>query len=1224
MSAAFDLDPDNTAPPAARGFETSPAALTLLRQAVQTRHRGDEQSWVLDLADEAELSAAELAEACPLARRLAGAVRAARRSAGGVDALMHEFSLSSDEGVALMCLAEALLRVPDHATRDRLIRDKIGGGDWGSHLGHSPSLFVNAAAWGLLVTGKLVPTRSETALGGSLRRLLGRGGAPVVRRATDLAIRMLGRQFVTGETIAEALAEAGERERRGYRFSYDMLGEAAMAAADAERYLRAYAEAIAAIGTASAGRGIVEGPGISIKLSALHPRYARSQRDRVMSELLPRVRSLALLARAYDIGLNIDAEESDRLELSLDLLEALALDSALAGWDGIGFVVQAYGKRARPVIDWLADLGRRSGRRLMVRLVKGAYWDTEIKLAQLGGFEGFPVFTRKLHTDVSYLACARAMLGAPDAIFPQFATHNAFTIAAVTAMAGRADHEFQCLHGMGETIYDQLVGLPGVGVPVRVYAPVGRHQTLLAYLVRRLLENGANSSFVNQIVDETIPLDSLVADPVAQVRREGGSPHPGLPAPRDLFPGRRNSRGLDLASEGALSELGAALATDLRLDRTTAPTGADGAPGERALVRNPADRSDVVGTAIDATEQDVRDAIAVAAAAAPSWSSLPAERRAGLIEAWGEALEADRFGLYGLMMREAGKTARNAVAELREAVDFCRYYAAEARAGLREARAVGPVACISPWNFPLAIFTGQVAAALVAGNTVLAKPAEQTPLTAAQAVRLAHAAGIPPDALQLLLGPGDTVGAALVSDPRIMGVVFTGSTTVAKGIERALAPRADDPVLIAETGGINAMIVDSSALPEQVVADVVESAFDSAGQRCSALRLLCLQEEVAGPILTMVEGAMCELRLGSPLDLATDVGPVIDADAKAALDRHVAEMTAQGFRVVQAPAGPATGRGAFVTPALIEIPSVELLAGEVFGPILHVVRFRSEELPELVSRINASGYGLTHGVHSRIDETIELVTRTVRAGNIYVNRNIVGAVVGSQPFGGEGLSGTGPKAGGPFYLHRLVRGSGPTWPAPADATESPGLAAIRRFIVREPGFDEDSRAALLAGFEAYATLPAIGQPQSLPGPTGEADTLTFHPRGAVACLADGLAALTAQAVAALATGNVALLPGNKAGRHIVAALPADSARLAADPAGEAVDAVLAELSADRLVALRIRVAERPGAIVAVIAPDGPFRYPAWRLLAERSISINTAAAGGDAALLALGDVGASA
>jgi RHH-type proline utilization regulon transcriptional repressor/proline dehydrogenase/delta 1-pyrroline-5-carboxylate dehydrogenase len=1180
---------------------------------------------VLALADEAALTADQLEAAQSLARRLALNVREARRSAGGVDALMHEFSLDSTEGIALMCLAEALLRVPDDATRDRLIRDKIGRGDWSAHVGHSPSLFVNAAAWGLLITGQLVPTHSAGALGGSLRGLLGRGGAPLIRRATDFAIRMLGRQFVTGETIAEALDSARAREKRGYRFSYDMLGEAAVNAADAERYMRAYAEAVVAIGRESAGRGIVDGPGISIKLSALHPRYARQQRERVMTELLPRVKSLALLAKSYDIGLNIDAEEQDRLDLSLDILEALATGPALASWDGIGFVVQAYGKRARPVIDWLVDLGRRTNRRLMVRLVKGAYWDSEIKLAQLGGFDGYPVFTRKRHTDVSYLACARAMLAAPDVIYPQFATHNAFSIGAVRAMAGNSRYEFQCLHGMGETTYDEIVG---PGLPVRIYAPVGPHETLLAYLVRRLLENGANSSFVNQVVDETIPLESLIADPVQSVRQEGGRPHAGLPSPVGLFPDRRNSAGFDLASETALVELGAALAAEEAGHRAAPMLAQDTNPANRstALIRNPADHGDVVGQVEASTAKDVTNAVASAVAAMPGWSSTPAGDRAACLERWADLLERDRLRLFGLMMREAGKTARNSVAELREAVDFCRYYAARARTDLDGAEPVGPIACISPWNFPLAIFTGQVAASLVAGNPVLAKPAEQTPLVAAAAVRLAHEAGIPRDVLQFLPGPGESVGAALAADPRIGGVVFTGSTAVAKGIERVLAAREDDPVLIAETGGLNAMVVDSSALPEQVVADVIESAFDSAGQRCSALRILCLQEDVADRTIAMLDGAIRELKLGNPVELATDIGPVIDSDAKEGLERHIAGMRECGHRVVQRELPREAASGTFFRPTIVELPSVEALRREVFGPVLHIVRFRGPDLPDLLRCINASGYGLTHGVHTRIDETMDTVVSTVRAGNIYVNRNIVGAVVGSQPFGGEGLSGTGPKAGGPFYLHRLVRGSTPSWsggPRPRPEVEA-ALDALARLTSEAECSGIEGRPFLLAAIEAARRNPYLGgDPVELPGPTGERDTLSLHPRGAVACVAQDIPTLIAQAAAAIGTGNRVILPDADHGRRLAAVLSSGLIRVSSDAANELSDAVLVDLAPGKAGALRQRLGAGDGPIVPVIRPEAPYRYPLWRLMAERSVSTNTAAAGGNAALLALDDTGAS-
>ena len=769
-----------------------------------------------------------------------------------------------------MCLAEALLRIPDHQTRDRLIRDKIGGGDWRAHLGHSPSLFVNAATWGLVVTGRLAQAPSERTLSAALVRLIRSGGEPLVRRGVDMAMRLLGEQFVLGQTIEEALANSRKMEARGFRHSYDMLGEAAMTDADARRYVAEYEHAIDAIGHSSNRRGVVDGAGISVKLSALHPRYTRSQRERVMAELLPRLRALALRARQHDIGLNIDAEECDRLELSLDLLEAICGDPALAGWDGIGFVVQAYQKRAIFVVEHLIELARRSGHRLMVRLVKGAYWDTEIKRAQVDGLDDMPVFTRKPHTDVSYLACARTLLDAPDAVFPQFATHNAHSLAAIYCMAGSdfrpGQYEFQCLHGMGEVLYEEVVGPDNLGRPCRIYAPVGTHETLLAYLVRRLLENGANSSFVNRINDPDIHVDTLVVHPVPHVTKTNPDllPHAEISHPRALFePARPNSRGFDFADEHSLAELALALEASAYRQWRAAPPGEADGPVEE--IRNPADRRDIVGHFIEASAGDL-DA-AVARAAASRWREVTARDRAACLFRAADLVEERMLRLVGLIVREAGRSLPNAVSEIREAVDFLRYYAVAVREAPGSGRPLGPVVCISPWNFPLSIFTGQIAAALACGNPVLAKPAEETPLIAAEAVRLLQEAGIPPDALQLLPGRGET-GARLVGDARIAGVMFTGSTSVARAIQRQLAERLGPdgrPVpLIAETGGQNALIVDSSALPEQAVADVLASAFDSAGQRCSALRVLCLQEDIADRILTMLKGAMAELAVGDP------------------------------------------------------------------------------------------------------------------------------------------------------------------------------------------------------------------------------------------------------------------------------------------------------------------------------------------------------------------------
>ncbi|MDI3515427.1 MAG: RHH-type transcriptional regulator, proline utilization regulon repressor / proline dehydrogenase, partial [Rhodocyclaceae bacterium] len=1017
------------ADPAAAALPATPR--DALRGAIDAAWRTPEPVCVPALVDAARLPDALREPVRELARDLVSGLRATRSRSSGVDALMKEFSLSSQEGVALMCLAEALLRVPDKATADRLIRDKLADGDWRAHIGNSPSLFVNAATWGLLITGRLVSTSSAEGLSSALTRLVARGGEPLIRKGMDLAMRMLGEQFVTGRDIDEALRRGREHEKQGYRYSFDMLGEAAMTAMDAERYFRDYERAIQSIGVASRGRGVVDGNGISVKLSALHPRYTWSQRERVLGELLPKLKTLCLQAKRHDIGLNIDAEEADRLDISLDLLEALALDDALAGWTGLGFVVQAYQKRAPYVLDFVIDLARRSGQRMMVRLVKGAYWDAEIKRAQIDGLAGYPVYTRKVYTDVSYLACARKLLAARDVIYPQFATHNAHSLAAIFHLAaadGRAwqpgDYEFQCLHGMGEPLYDQIVGRADRHRLVRIYAPVGSHETLLAYLVRRLLENGANTSFVNRIVDERVPVEELIADPVEQAAPLAGAPHPRIALPADLFGAlRTNSAGIDLASEPVRARIAAALATSRATPFAAGPivAGRSAVPAEVAPVSNPADRGELVGGVAEARAEDIEHALAAAHAAASEWATTPAAARSERLERAAALFEREADSLLALAVREAGKSWANAVAELREAVDFLRYYAQQARPFDAASHVpLGPVLCISPWNFPLAIFTGQVAAALAAGNPVLAKPAEQTPLIAACAVRLLHEAGVPPAALQLLPGRGETVGAALVADARVLGVMFTGSTEVAALINRKLAARGGNVPLIAETGGQNAMIVDSTALPEQVVTDVLASAFDSAGQRCSALRVLCLQEDIADGVLHMLRGALTELRLGNPADVRVDIGPVIDAEARAGLEAHVAAMQARGARITRLPLPAACAHGTFVAPTIIEIGALSELGREQFGPILHVLRYRASELDGLIDAINASGYGLTMGVHTRIDETVERVAARAHVGNLYVNRNIIGAVVGVQPFGGEGLSGTGPKAGGPLYLHRLL------------------------------------------------------------------------------------------------------------------------------------------------------------------------------------------------------------
>jgi RHH-type transcriptional regulator, proline utilization regulon repressor / proline dehydrogenase / delta 1-pyrroline-5-carboxylate dehydrogenase len=1204
------------------------SAPTPLRTAVTVAYRRDEQQAVHWLLSQASPDAAMQQTTRELARQLVQAVREKRTRASGVDALMHEFSLSSEEGVALMCLAEALLRIPDNQTADRLIADKISKGDWRRHLGESPSLFVNAATWGLLITGKLVGTSSEQGLGSALTRLIAKGGEPLVRKGVDLAMRMLGNQFVTGQTIGEALANSRANEARGYRYSYDMLGEAALTDEDAQKYYAAYEHAIHAIGAASNGRGIKDGPGISVKLSALHPRYSRAQRARTMLELLPRLKNLILLAKQYDIGLNIDAEEADRLELSLDLIEALAHDPELAGFDGIGFVVQAYQKRCPFVIDYLADLARRSARRFMVRLVKGAYWDAEIKRAQVDGMPGFPVYTRKVYTDVSYLVCAQRLLAANDVIYPQFATHNAQTLAAIHTLAkqrGVDDYEFQCLHGMGETLYDQVVGSKELRRPCRIYAPVGSHETLLAYLVRRLLENGANSSFVNQIVDENVDIDSLIADPFDLARQLDGTPHPNIPLPADLYGSeRRNSAGIDLSDENRLRALAASFAELGVQQWQAAPLLAVPAiqHGEPLWIFNPADHADTVGTVIEASTAEVESALAAAHAYAMDWQTTEPAQRAAILERAADLFEQKQTELMTLATREAGKSLPNAIAEVREAVDFLRYYAAQVRSK-PNALALGPVVCISPWNFPLAIFTGEISAALAAGNVVLAKPAEQTPLIACRAVQLLHEAGIPRAALQFLPGRGEVVGATLTADSRVRGVIFTGSTEVAQLINRTLAQRAiqeqNEIPLIAETGGQNAMIVDSSALPEQVVQDVLASAFDSAGQRCSALRVLCLQADIADHTLAMLRGAMRQLRVGNPDRLSTDIGPVIDIDAQQMLLRHIDRMKidAQGF--YQLPLPQICNSGSFIAPTVIEIASLSQLQREVFGPVLHVLRYQRDELPQLVEAINASGYGLTLGIHSRIDETIDFICAHAHVGNIYVNRNIVGAVVGVQPFGGEGKSGTGPKAGGPLYLKRLQRD-----PVVAHGTHT--IHASGDLSKERAAFNALLAWANLHGHQRIVALGERYQRDTLlntslvlPGPTGERNTLSFASRGSVLCIGANVDGLLNQVVANLVCGNHILIPEADA-----ALLPAGLPQIVRDVLTTVDQRALAR--SDLRMALvdtsvagtwLPKLAARDGALVPLVETAGTDPVPLWRLVAERTVCVNTTAAGGNASLMTL-------
>jgi RHH-type transcriptional regulator, proline utilization regulon repressor / proline dehydrogenase / delta 1-pyrroline-5-carboxylate dehydrogenase len=1199
---------------------------TNLRRAITAAYRRDEAQCLASLLEAAKLTPRQKEAIAATAQNLITSLRA-KRGSTGVESLIQEYSLSSQEGIALMCLAEALLRIPDQPTRDALIRDKIADGNWTGHLGSDKPLFVNAATWGLVVTGKLTSTANDKGLAASLTRLIARAGEPIVRRGVDLAMRLMGEQFVTGETIDEALRRAHPMEQRGYCYSYDMLGEAATTATDAERYFASYETAIHAIGHAAGRRGLYDGPGISIKLSALHPRYSRSQADRVMAELLPRVKTLAVLAKSYNIGLNIDAEEADRLELSLDLLEALAHDPALAVWNGLGFVVQAYGKRCPFVLDYIVDLARRSNRRIMVRLVKGAYWDAEIKRAQVDGLDGFPVFTRKIHTDVSYLACARKLLAAKEYIFPQFATHNAQSLASIYHMAGKAfevgDYEFQCLHGMGEALYNEVVGPEKLNRPCRIYAPVGTHETLLAYLVRRLLENGANSSFVNRIGDATIAVSALIVDPADEVQAMAspGAGHEHISLPSHLFaPVRHNSAGLDLSNEDTLHHLAQALSQTALAMPAAFPLGAEKLEKRHTRdVSNPANRRDKVGSVAEALEEDVTQAAQQAANKASAWANQPVTERAACLERAASSIEQQTMTLMGLIMREAGKSAASAVNEVREAVDFLRYYAAEARRTLTpQNRPLGPVVCISPWNFPLAIFTGQIAAALVAGNTVLAKPAEETPLIAARAISILHEAGIPQAVLQFLPGDGK-IGAALVAAPETQAVMFTGSTEVARLIQLELSKRTGPggkPIpFIAETGGQNVMIVDSSALAEQVVADVIASAFDSAGQRCSALRVLCLQDDIADRVLAMIKGAMHELRIGNTDALATDIGPVITAEAANTITAHVERLRNLGNAVFQRPLPASTAAGSFVAPTIIEISSVADIGRECFGPVLHVMRFKRPDIGALIDAVNATGYGLTFGLHTRLDEMIRFVTSRIRAGNIYINRNIIGAVVGVQPFGGRGLSGTGPKAGGPLYLGRLVQHA-PLSLAMPDKKSNPALTAFVEWLNRK-GETAAANAAHDAGKKSL-----VGYAAELPGPVGETNQYTLHPRGNILLLPETPGGLFMQLASVLATGNTATICAEAALLSVVRDIPANVAQhvklLHKGLEDHSYSGALIEGGPARVQDCLRRLAAFPGPLILSQAASGLEPFALNLLIEEIVTSTNTTAAGGNASLMTIG------
>ncbi|MCP4331018.1 MAG: bifunctional proline dehydrogenase/L-glutamate gamma-semialdehyde dehydrogenase PutA [Gammaproteobacteria bacterium] len=1207
-----------------------------LRDAIRTHYTADEASVVRELIAQIRLDAGERNAVAAAGAKIVDQVRN-ETTPSMMESFLAEYGLSTAEGVGLMCLAEALLRVPDAETIDELIYDKIEPSNWGAHLGHSSSPLINASTWALLLTGKVLEDDPEKPAA-VLRSLVRRVGEPLVRTAVAQAMKLLGRQFVLGQTIKEGMGNARELEEEGYTYSYDMLGEAARTEDDAIRYHLAYAKAIDAIAKQAKG-DVRSSPGISVKLSALHPRYEYTHHATVMAELAPRALNLAQQAAAANIGFNIDAEEQDRLDLSLDVIELLLSDASLASWNGLGVVVQAYGKRAGPVIESLYDMAERNDRKIMVRLVKGAYWDTEVKLAQELGVASFPVFTRKLNTDVSYMACAQMLLDRRDRIYPQFATHNAHTCAAVLAMAGddKDSFEFQRLHGMGESLHD--IVRRSSGAHCRIYAPVGAHRDLLAYLVRRLLENGANSSFVNQVVDESISSADINRDPVTEVAALGDAiANPVIRRPLELFaPQRRNSRGYRINEPASITPLLQAREAFADHQWSAGPMIAgDPAPsGKPRTVVSPADQNRVVAEVYDSTAAEVAQTLDAAEDGFREWSAWSASERADVLRRAADLYEDNVAELTAITTREAGKMVLDGIAEVREAVDFLRYYAGEAERLDDESPGMpcGIFVCISPWNFPLAIFSGQIAAALAAGNAVIAKPAEQTPVIAAHAVALMREAGLPTAALQLLPGDGPTVGGPLTSDPRIAGVCFTGSTEVAQIIHRTLAKNAGPAaVLIAETGGLNAMMVDSTALTEQAVRDILISSFQSAGQRCSALRMLYVQEEARERLLEMLYGAMEALSIGDPWHLATDVSPVIDAEAQQDISAYTAAREAAGKLLKSLPA---PAQGTYVSPAVIEVDGIADMEREIFGPILHVASFKARDIDKIVDDINARGYGLTFGLHTRIDDRVQQVVERIRAGNAYVNRNQIGAIVGSQPFGGEGLSGTGPKAGGPHYVERFQRR------VAIEVLASPDGAVLTAETIQQQidGLDARNWAArpdrvavlrkALAGSgsvirKALAETAAFDMtPQTLPGPTGESNRLSLHPKGTVLCLGPSADIAIAQAAQALGAGCATLIVapgvGELAQPLIDAGAPVAAVNgvIAAESLTSLRDiaAIAAAGDSDWTRALRIALAQRPGAILPMetqlIAPE--------RYVLERHLCIDTTAAGGNASLLAAVD-----
>jgi RHH-type proline utilization regulon transcriptional repressor/proline dehydrogenase/delta 1-pyrroline-5-carboxylate dehydrogenase len=1192
------------------------------RQALRDYYLVDEYTVVREMIDGAKLSQTERDA---ISARAADLVRSVRGSAKPtiMEKFLAQYGLTTREGVALMCLAEALLRVPDNTTIHALIEDKITSGSWGAHVGKASSSLINTATIALLMTSNLLKDSERHTVGDTLRKLVKRMGEPVIRTVAGQAMKEMGRQFVLGRDIEEAQKAGEDFMEKGYTYSYDMLGEAARTDHDAQRYYDSYSDAIDSIAKHCKG-DVRTNPGISVKLSALLARYEYGNKERVMNELVPRARKLVKKAAAANMGFNIDAEEQDRLDLSLDVIEALMSDPELAGWDGFGVVVQAYGKRAPFAIDWLYGLAEKLDRRIMVRLVKGAYWDAEIKRAQVMGLSNFPVFTRKACSDVAFMSCATKLLNMTDRIYPQFATHNAHSVSGVVELAKAnniTNYEFQRLHGMGESLHSEVLKMSGV--PCRIYAPVGPHKDLLAYLVRRLLENGANSSFVNQIVDTRITPEDIARDPIDSVKAMGSNiSSKAITHPRNLFgAGRRNSKGWDITDPVTVADIdkGRDAFRDHRWKGGPIIAG-EVSGSEIQVVRNPANPDDTVGHVTQSSDADIDAAVKAAQEGFKTWSAKSAEERAECVRKVGDLYEENAHELFALTTREAGKSLLDAIAEIREAVDFSQYYANEGLRYKDSGDARGIICCISPWNFPLAIFTGQILANLAAGNVVLAKPAEQTALLAARAVELMHEAGIPKDAIQLLPGTGATVGAALTSDSRLAGVCFTGSTPTSKRIDKAMAENmAPDAVMVAETGGLNAMIVDSTALPEQVVRDVLAASFQSAGQRCSALRMLYVQKDIANNLLEMLYGAMEELGIGDPWELSTDVGPVIDETARKKISDHCDKFEGKG-RLLKKMKVPE--KGTYVSPAVISLNGIDEMEEEIFGPVLHVATFEAKNIDKVVDEINNRGYGLTFGMHSRVDQRVDRIARRIKVGNTYVNRNQIGAIVGSQPFGGEGLSGTGPKAGGPQYVRRFLKDKTVERPAGSggkkvDAKKLEGLIG-KLEAAKSPA--PEARIKAMKPIFGEVPAPLDAHIEDLPGPTGEQNRLSNHARGVVLCLGPDKETALEQAATAMSQGNkvVVIAPGveDTVNRAAEAGLPivGMEGQLQADALASAkgFDAVVSCGETSVLKEYRLALAKRDGALIPLITEHKLDQ----RFVIERHLCVDTTAAGGNASLIA--------